>query len=123
MRTVLGIKDKQELQMFFYGLFTPKELEEIIGEAEIRRIFTLSNGRVVAGCLVTKGKVLRGSKVRLLREGKIIHQGRMSSLRRFKDNAKEVATNLECGIQLEDFNDFKAGDRFQIYQIKKIAKE
>ena len=105
------------------GLLKPKEIEEIIGEAEIRRIFTLSNGQAVAGCIVTKGKVLRGGKVRLLREGKSIHQGRMSSLRRFKDNVKEVATNFECGIQLEDFNDFKAGDHFQIYQIKEIAKE
>ncbi len=105
------------------GLLKPKEIEETIGEAEIRRIFTLSNGRAVAGCLVTKGKVLRGGKVRLMREGKIIHQGRMSSLRRFKDNVKEVATNHECGIQLEDFNDFKAGDLFQIYQIRKIVKE
>jgi len=104
------------------GLLKPKELEEIIGEAEIRKIFVLSNDQAVAGCIVTKGKAVRGGKVRLLREGKIIHQGRMSSLRRFKDNAKEVTTNLECGIQLEDFNDFKAGDRFQIYQITSVKR-
>ena len=105
------------------GLLEPKEVEETIGEAEIRRVFTLSNGQAIAGCLVSKGKVIRGANIRLMRKDAIVHQGKMSSLRRFKDNVKEIAVNYECGIQLEGFNDFKVGDHFQIYQIKKIAKE
>jgi len=105
------------------GILEPKELEEDIGEAEIRRVFVLSNGNAVAGCIVSKGKVIRNAKTELIRGEKVIYQGKISGLRRFKENAKEVATNYECGIQLENFNDFKAGDHFRIYQIKKVPQK
>lgn len=105
------------------GILEPKELEENIGEAEIRRVFVLSNGNAVAGCIVSKGKVIRNAKTELIRGEKVIYQGKISGLRRFKENAKEVATNYECGIQLENFNDFKAGDHFRIYQIKKVPQK
>ncbi len=105
------------------GILEPKELEENIGEAEIKRVFVLSDGRAVAGCIVSKGKVIRNAKTQLIRGEKIIYQGKISGLRRFKENAKEVATNYECGIQLENFNDFKAGDHFRIYQVKKVPQK
>ena len=105
------------------GILEPKELEENIGEAEIRQVFVLSNGGAVAGCIVSKGKVIRNAKTQLTRGEKVIYQGKISGLRRFKENVKEVATNYECGIQLENFNDFKAGDHFRIYQVKKVPQK
>jgi len=107
----------EDIKKAISGLLKPKEVEEPVGEAEIRRVFTLSNGQAIAGCLVAKGKVIRGARARLVRGEKVLADDKIASLRRFKDNAREVGVNFECGIQLENFNDFKAGDRFQIYRI------
>ena len=95
-------------------MMSPILFEEIIGNVEVRDIFAVGKGNIIAGCFVNDGIVHRGDKVRLLRAGKVLHAGNISSLKRFKDDVKEVAKGYECGIMLDDFNDIKVGDSFEI---------
>lgn len=105
------------------GLLTPDIVEKILGRVEVRNTFTVPKIGTIAGCFVTDGKVTRSAQARLLRDGKIIYEGRISSLKRFKDDAKEVATGFECGIGIENFNDIKAGDNIEIFTKEEVAKE
>ncbi|MDI6641078.1 MAG: translation initiation factor IF-2, partial [Elusimicrobiota bacterium] len=102
------------------GLLEPKKEERIIGHAEIKKIFTISDVGTVAGCLVTDGKVVRSEKTRLLRDNVIIFDGAIKSLKRFKDDVKEVERGYECGILLENFNDIKVGDILEFYTVEII---
>ncbi|MGX3010111.1 translation initiation factor IF-2 [Helicobacter sp. 23-1044] len=102
------------------NMMSPIVEEEIIGNIEVRDIFSVGKGNVIAGCFVVEGIVHRGDKVRLLRGEKVLHLGNISSLKRFKDDVKEVGKGYECGIMLDSFNDIKVGDSFEI--IKEIFK-
>ena len=102
------------------NMMSPIVEEEIIGNVEVRDIFSVGKGNVIAGCFVVEGIVHRGDKVRLLRGEKVLHLGNISSLKRFKDDVKEVGKGYECGIMLDSFNDIKVGDSFEI--IKEIFK-
>ncbi|MEZ4872331.1 MAG: translation initiation factor IF-2 [Bdellovibrionales bacterium] len=104
------------------GLLKPDLVEKDLGSAEVRDTFSVPKMGVIAGCFVTDGKVVRGSKVRLVREGRLIYEGVMSSLKRFKDDAKEVASGYECGIGIENYNDIKVGDIIEAYQIEEVAR-
>jgi small GTP-binding protein len=104
------------------GMLEPEIKEEILGQALVKKIFKLSKN-VVAGCLVVNGKVVKNSKVRIIREGKIIFEGVLSSLKRFKENVNEVSYNNECGIGIENFNDFKEGDIIQSYLLVEVPKK
>jgi translation initiation factor IF-2 len=97
--------------------------EKILGKAVIKQVFRLSTYGTIAGCLVTDGKMLRGSKVRLLRDDVIVFEGGISSLRVIKDDAKEVEKGHECGIGLENFSDIKTGDIIESFAIEKIARK
>jgi len=99
------------------GLLAPEFIEEFTGRAEVRNTFAVPKIGVIAGCFVVDGKIKIGCKIRLLRSGKIVYDGKLSSLKRFKDDVKEVKNGLECGMGLENFNDIKVGDIFEAYMM------
>jgi translation initiation factor IF-2 len=105
------------------GMLEPEIKEEILGQALVKKVFKLSKNIVVAGCLVVDGKIVRNSKVKIVRDGKIIFEGVLSSLKRFKENVNEVSHNNECGIGIENFDDFKEGDIIQSYTILEVPKK
>src|SRR5262245_41763948 len=104
------------------GLLEPTRQEKVLGRAEVRQTFTVSGQGVIAGCFVTEGKMQRGSQVRLLRDHVVVHDGRMGSLRRFKEDVREVASGYECGIGLENFQDIKVGDVIEGYEVEEVAR-
>jgi translation initiation factor IF-2 len=98
------------------GLLEPTFREQLLGRAQIRQVFTIRGQGSVAGCYVTEGKILRSSLVRLLRDQVVVHEGKLESLRRFKDDVREVTAGFECGLALEGFQDIKAGDVVEAYE-------
>ena len=113
----------EDVKKAMTGLLDKTKVERFLGRAEVRQIFSVPKIGTVAGSAVIDGKILRGASVRLLRESRIIYEGRLSSLRRFKDDAKEVASGFECGIGIENYNDLKPGDLIEAYQIDLVAGE
>ncbi|MEN0058431.1 MAG: translation initiation factor IF-2 [Bdellovibrio sp.] len=105
------------------GLLTPDVVEEVMGRVEVRNTFNVPKVGTIAGCFVVDGKVQRNNMIRLLRENKIIYEGKIASLKRFKDDAKEVASGYECGISIENYNDIKVGDMMEAYVKKEVARE
>jgi translation initiation factor IF-2 len=110
-----------EVKAAMTGMLAPEQREEVVGSAEIRQIFTVSKTNI-AGCMVTSGVVRRGSKLRLLRENVVIHTGELDSLRRMKDDAREVVQGFECGLTIKNFNDVKEGDQLEFFEIKEVAR-
>jgi translation initiation factor IF-2 len=110
-----------EIKDAMAGVLTPDKVEKVTGEAEVREVFQAPKVGAIAGCYVTDGYVRRGSNVRVLRESVLIYDGVLSSLRRFKDDVKEVKSGYECGMSVEKFNDIKAGDSFEFYVIEEVA--
>ncbi len=105
------------------GMLSPDFKEEITGNAEIRETFKISKVGTIAGCMVTDGKIIRNSAVRIIREGVVIHTGSLLSLKRFKDDVKEVTKGYDCGLQIKDYNDIKEGDVVEGYQEIAIKKK
>jgi translation initiation factor IF-2 len=135
---VLALAEKENIDIRFYdviynaindvrlamtGLLEPILEENIIGHAEVREIFHVPKIGTVAGCHVMDGQVERNAKVRLLRDDVVIFDGRIASLRRFKEDVKEVQSGYECGIGLDNFGDVKPSDVFEIYQVEEVAAE
>lgn len=112
----------EDIENAMLGLLQPEFEEVVTGEAEVREVFRVPRVGAVAGCLVQNGTITRGSKVRFLREGTIIWKGTVSSLRRFKDDVREVQSGFECGIGLSDFQDLKAGDIIETYEEREIPR-
>ena len=106
----------EEMRDAMEGLLSAKIEEKIVGSAEIRETFKISKVGTIAGCFVTEGKILRSSKVRVIRDGVVVYTGELGSLKRFKDDAKEVAKGFECGLNIERFNDIKVGDVVEAYE-------
>ena len=100
----------EDIEAAMKGMLEPQYKEVIIGHAEIRQIFKASNIGTIAGCMITDGKVTRNSEARILRDSVVVYEGKLASLKRFKDDAKEVAAGYECGLNFEKFTDFKEGD-------------
>lgn len=111
-----------DLKAMLSGLLAPTLQENFIGKAQIRQVFKISKVGTVAGCYVTDGMVKRGSKVRLLRDDVVIHEGDLKTLRRFKDEVKEVKEGYECGMAFESYNDLKEGDVIECSEIKEVAR-
>ena len=105
------------------GLLRPDIVEKSMGRAEVRETFTVPKMGMIAGCSVTDGKISRADLLRLIRDGKVVYEGRVSSLRRFKDDVKEVANGYECGIGIENFNDIKVGDEIEAFVKEEVARE
>ncbi len=112
-----------EMKKAMAGLLAPNVVETVSGRAEIRNTFTVPKVGTIAGCMVSDGKILRANMARLIRDGKIVYEGKISSLKRFKDDAREVAAGFECGIGIENFNDLKAGDIIEAFSKEEVARE
>jgi len=103
------------------GLLAPKKIETILGHAEVRQIFAIPKAGTIAGCMVSDGKFIRSAQVHLIRDSVPVYTGRLKSLRRFKDDVKEVASGMECGMSIENFNDLKVGDIIEAFTVKEVA--
>ena len=112
----------EEMEAAMKGMLEPEYKEKMLGYAEVRQTFKVSGVGTIAGCYVTQGKIQRNAEIRLVRDGIIIHEGKIDSLKRFKDDAKEVAENFECGLGIEAFNDIKEGDTIECYIMEEIAR-
>jgi len=112
-----------ELRLAMQGMLAPEEVEEALGSAEVRQIFRASRVGTIAGSYVTDGTITRGSKVRLVRDGTVIWDGEIASLRRFNEDVREVATSFECGIVLRDYADIKEGDVLETYTTRQVERE
>ena len=112
----------EDIQQALLGMLAPEQVEEVLGEAEVRQIFRASRVGTIAGCMVTQGVIQRGGRVRIVRDGTIVHDGRIESLKRFQDDAREVAQGFECGLTLENFNDIKEGDVLEAYTVREVAR-
>jgi len=112
----------EDMEKAMLGLLKPEYEEVVTGEAEVREIFRVPRVGAIAGCYVTNGQITRGSKVRFLRDGTVIWKGAIASLRRFKDDVREVASGFECGIGLTDFQDLKPGDIIETYEDREIPR-
>ena len=113
----------EELRSAMQGMLVPEEVEEALGSAEIRQTFRASKVGTIAGSHVTEGKITRGSKVRLVRDGTVIWDGEIASLRRFNEDAREVASGFDCGIVLRDYADVKEGDVLETYTTRQVERE
>jgi translation initiation factor IF-2 len=111
-----------ELRLAMQGMLEPEEVEDSVGQVEIRQTFRASRVGTIAGSYVTEGKVTRGAKVRLVRDGTVVYDGEIASLRRFNDDVREVAAGFECGIVLRDFADVKDGDQLEVYETRKVER-
>ena len=112
----------EEVQAAMKGMLAPKFKEVILGKAIVRMAFRVTGVGTIAGSYVTDGKILRNAQARLLRDNVVVHEGKIDSLKRFKDDAKEVATNYECGIGLENYNDIKENDIIECFQMEEIER-
>jgi len=111
-----------ELKAAMSGLLTPDKKEETLGTAEIRQVFRVSKVGSIAGCMVTSGMVKRAAKVRVLRDNVVIFTGELDSLKRFKDDAREVKEGFECGLNIKGYNDINEGDTLEFFEIKEVAR-
>ncbi len=111
-----------ELRAAMSGMLTPDKKEEVIGMAEIRQVFKVSKIGSIAGCMVTAGVVRRNARLRLLRENMVIFTGELDSLKRFKDDAREVKEGFECGLNVKNYNDIQVGDMLEFFEIREVAR-
>ena len=111
-----------EVKAAMGGLLSPDTQEEFLGYAEIRQVFSVSKLGKVAGCMVTDGVIKRGCKVRLLRDNVVIHEGSLKTLKRFKDEVKEVRESMECGMAFENYSDIQEGDQIECFEVKEVAR-
>ncbi|KAA3655195.1 MAG: translation initiation factor IF-2 [Proteobacteria bacterium] len=111
-----------EVKAALSGMLAPEKREEVIGMVEVRQVFTISKVGTIAGCYVLEGIVKRAAKVRVLRDNVVIHTGELDSLKRFKDDVKEVKSAFECGLSLKNFNDIQEGDHLEIFEVREVAR-
>jgi translation initiation factor IF-2 len=112
----------EDIKAALSGMLSPTLKENFLGYAEIREVFNLSKSGKVAGCMVTEGVVKRGAKVRLLRDNVVIHNGSLKTLKRFKDDVKEVSNGMECGMAFENYDDMRKGDMIEAYEVEEVAR-
>jgi translation initiation factor IF-2 len=112
-----------DMKKMLVGMMAPEIRETFLGNAEVREVFNVSKVGRVAGCYISEGTVRRGAKVRLLRDDVVIHEGSLSTLKRFKDDVREVNENYECGMSFENYNDLKVGDVIECFDVQEIAPQ
>ncbi|MBQ6256278.1 MAG: translation initiation factor IF-2, partial [Clostridia bacterium] len=112
----------EDVEKAMKGLLAPEFKENLLGHAQVRSTFKITGAGTIAGCYVTDGKVQRNASVRLLRDNVVVFEGKLSSLRRFKDDVKEVASGYECGVGLENYNDVKEGDVVECFVMEEIER-
>ncbi|WP_461200469.1 translation initiation factor IF-2 [Anoxybacillus sp. TBDG-1] len=113
----------EEIEAAMKGMLDPEYEEKVIGQAEVRQTFKVSKVGTIAGCYVTDGKITRDSSVRLIRQGIVVYEGQIDTLKRYKDDVKEVAQGYECGITIKNFNDIKEGDIIEAYVMQEVARK
>jgi len=111
-----------DVKALLSGLLAPTLRERFLGYAEIREVFTITKVGKVAGCYVTEGVVKRGAKVRLLRDNVVIHEGSLKTLKRFKDEVREVKAGMECGMAFENYSDIQQGDQIECFEVEEVAR-
>ncbi|MBI4195681.1 MAG: translation initiation factor IF-2 [Betaproteobacteria bacterium] len=111
-----------EVKAALSGMLSPEQKENVIGLVEIRRTYKISRVGTIAGCMVLEGVVKRGARVRLLRDNVVIHDGELDSLKRFKDDVREVKAGFECGLSLKNYNEIKEGDQLEVYEVVEVAR-
>ena len=111
-----------EVKAALSGMLAPEKKENVLGLVDVRQVFKISKVGAVAGCYVLEGLVRRNASLRVLRDNVVIHTGEIDSLKRFKDDVREVKAGFECGMSLKNFNDLKVGDQFEIYEIQEVAR-
>ena len=111
-----------EVKAALSGMLAPEKHENVLGMVQIRQVFRISRVGAVAGCMVQSGVVKRGALVRLLRDNVVIHTGELDSLKRFKDDVREVKEGFECGLSLKNFNDINEGDQLEVFEIQEVAR-
>ena len=116
-------KAVEEMEAAMKGMLAPVYEEVVIGQAEVRKTYKVSKVGTIAGCMVTEGKLVRECKVRLIRDGIVVYTGRLGSLKRFENDAKEVASGYECGLTIENFNDIKDGDIIEAFQDQEVERD
>jgi translation initiation factor IF-2 len=112
----------EEIKAALSGMLAPERKEQVIGLVDVRQVFRISKVGAVAGCYVLEGNVKRGAQVRVLRDNVVIHTGDLDSLKRFKDDVREVKAGFECGISLKNFNDLKEGDQLEVFEVMEVAR-
>ena len=110
----------EEVESALKGMLAPQYTEVILGQAEVRQLFKVSRLGTIAGSYVLEGKITRSADIRVIRDGVVVHEGKVQTLRRFKDDVREVLAGFECGVLLEKFHDFKEGDIIEAYTIEEI---
>jgi translation initiation factor IF-2 len=111
-----------EVKAALSGMLAPEKKENILGLVDVRQVFKISKVGAVAGCMVLEGLVRRNALVRVLRDNVVVHTGEIESLKRFKDDVREVKAGFECGLSVKNFNDLKVGDQFEIYDVQEVAR-
>ena len=122
MRFVQNVHTVEDIKKAMEGMLAPEFREKVMGNAEIREVFKIPSIGTIAGCYITEGKINRNDDVRIIRDGIVILEGKIASLRRFKDDVKEVNTGYECGIGIEKYNDLKVGDNIEAFTMEKIER-
>ena len=113
----------EEIKSAMEGMLSPEIKEQVTGTLEVRETFKIGKVGTIAGCFVTDGKVKSKSKVRVIRDGIVVHSGALGSLKRFKDDAKEVIAGLDCGLNIEGYNDIQTGDIIEAYEETEVARK
>ncbi|MBH8604365.1 translation initiation factor IF-2 [Thermoactinomyces sp. CICC 10522] len=113
----------EEIEAAMKGMLDPEFEEKVVGSAEVRQIFKVSKVGTIAGCYVIEGKIVRDGNARIIRDGVVIHDGKLDTLKRFKDDVKEVAQGYECGLTLQNYNDIKEGDLIEVYVIEEVERK
>jgi translation initiation factor IF-2 len=111
-----------DVEAMLVGRLSPEEVERLLGSAEVRETFRAPRFGTIAGSYVTEGEINRGARVRLVRDGVVVYDGSIGSLRRFKDDVRSVASGFECGIGLDNFRDIKQGDVLESYEVQEVAR-
>ena len=112
----------EEMEQAMKGMLEPKFKEVVLGHAEVRQVFKITGAGAVAGCYVQDGKIQRNAEVRVVRDGIVFHEGHLNTLKRFKDDVKEVATSYECGMSIENYNDIKEGDIIECFVMEEVKQ-
>jgi translation initiation factor IF-2 len=112
----------EDIQQALIGMLSPEQVEEVLGEAEVRQTFRASRVGTIAGCMVTSGVLQRGARVRVLRDGTIVNESVIETLKRFQDDVREVQQGFECGLTIENYNDVKEGDVLEAFTIREVAR-
>jgi len=111
-----------EVKAALSGMLAPEQKESTLGLVEIREVYKISKVGTVAGCYVLEGVVRRGARIRLLRDSVVVHDGELDSLKRFKDDVREVKAGFECGLSVKNVDDLKQGDQLEVYEIVEVSR-